>query len=211
MKIVLAFALLIVIAKANPSEDARVEEQEEMLVPEVDRSIEESFYRSIEESFYPFKEAFEIFDKDGDGIVSIADMVELIKSSGLSYEGDNIRQKIKQADTNGDVAIDFDEFITIFKSATGLFSRGAKKYFKKFDKDDDGFISKAEFKKKAKSIMKNLGKDITNDEIKDAFKIIDSNEDGKISLDEFKAMPEIPLLRCICCIVIGVVVLVLAT
>lgn len=59
--------------------------------------------------------------------------------------------------------------------------------------------------------MKNLGKDITNDEIKDAFKIIDSNEDGKISLDEFKAMPEIPLLRCICCIVIGVVVLVLAT
>ena len=40
--------------------------------------------------------------------------------------------------------------------------------------------------------MKDLGKEITNDEIKDVFKIIDSNEDGKISLDEFEAMPPIP-------------------
>jgi len=38
MKIVLALALLIVIAKANPSEDARVEEQEEMLEPAVEGS-----------------------------------------------------------------------------------------------------------------------------------------------------------------------------
>ena len=58
--------------------------------------------------------------------------------------------------------------------------------------------------------MNNLGQDITNDEIKDAFKIIDSNDDGKISLEEFEAMPDIPLLRCVCCIVIGVVVVVLS-
>ena len=53
--------------------------------------------RSIERASNPYKEAFEIFDKDGDGIVSINDMVKLIKSSGLSFKGDNLRQKIKHA------------------------------------------------------------------------------------------------------------------
>ena len=52
---------------------------------------------SIERASNLYKEAFEIFDKDGDGIVSINDMVKLIKSSGLSFKGDNLRQKIKHA------------------------------------------------------------------------------------------------------------------
>jgi len=164
--------------------------------------------RSIEREANPYKEVFEMFDKDGDGIVSIEDMVKLIKSSGLSYEGDNLRQKIKQADTNGDNAIDFDEFMTIFKTekvAKGPLDSDFEKYFQKFDKDDDGFISKSEFKKKIKSVFKKLGKDITNDDIKDAFKLIDSNGDGKITLDEFEADIPLPKKAKGCCCVIIVI------
>ena len=51
----------------------------------------------MEREANPYKKVFEMFDKDGDGIVSIEDMVKLIKSSGLSYEGDNLNQKFKQA------------------------------------------------------------------------------------------------------------------
>ena len=68
---------MCILVRANPFEDAKTDSN-----------------RFIETAF---KEAFEIFDKDGDGIVSIADMVKLIKSSGLSYKGDNIRKKIKKA------------------------------------------------------------------------------------------------------------------
>jgi len=190
MKIVLAFALLIVIAAANPFEDAQVEEEEEIPEPEVDRSME----REVN----PYKDTFEMFDEDGDGIVSINDMVKLIKSSGLSYEGDKLRQRIKQADANGDKAITFDEFMTLFIKVKGSFGQGNfdfEKYFGKFDKDGDGFISKSEFKKKIRSVFKKLGKDITNDDIKNAFKLIDSNGDGMISLDEFENMTNIPLPR----------------
>ena len=115
-----------------------------------------------------------------------------------------------QADTNGDDAINFDEFMTIFKSEKGSFGDSFDlKFFKKFDKNDDGFISKREFKKKIKSIMKKLGKDMTNDEIKAAFKFADSDEDGKISLDEFEAIPNIPMPRACPCFVWIIVVLVI--
>lgn len=204
MKIVLAFALLIVIAKANPFEDAQVEEQEPRFEPEVKEFFVD---RSMEREVNPYKDAFDMFDEDGDGIVSINDMVKLIKSSGLSYNGDKLRQRIKQADANGDKAIDFDEYMTLYIKVKGSFGQGNfdfEKYFGKFDKDGDGFISKSEFKKKIKSVYKKLGKDITNDVIKDAFKLIDSNGDGMISLDEFENMTNIPLPRraARCCTVI---------
>merc|ERR1712037_510572 len=67
--------------------------------------------------------------------------------------------------------------------------RGSAKAFRKFDKDNDGFISKAEFKNNIKAILKN--KDITNEEIKEAFDIIDSDGDGQ-SFEEFEAVPDIP-------------------
>ena len=116
---------------------------------------------------------------------------------------------IPQADTNGDNAIAFDEFMTIFKSEKGSFgdSNSTRKYFEKFDKDDDGFISKAEFKKKIKSVMNKLGKDINNDEVKNAFKIVDTNGDGELSLDEFEAMPNLQLPKCLCCVIIVVLLL----
>ena len=124
-----------------------------------------------------------------------------------------LKYLLHQADTNGDNAIDFDEFMTIFKTekvAKGPWDSDFEKYFQKFDKDDDGFISKAEFKKKIKSILKKLGIEIPNDEIKDAFKLIDSNGDGNITLDEFENIVNIPLGKknCGCTVIIIIIIIV---
>ena len=55
--------------------------------------------------------------------------------------------------------------------------------------------------------MRKMGKDFTNDEIKDAFKIIDANGDGQISSEEFEALPNIPIPKCPCLVLIAVIIL----
>ena len=55
--------------------------------------------------------------------------------------------------------------------------------------------------------MRKMGKDFTNDEIKDAFKIIDADGDGQISFEEFEALGNIPMPKCPCWLVIAVIIL----
>ena len=55
--------------------------------------------------------------------------------------------------------------------------------------------------------MRKMGKDFTNDEINDAFKIIDADGDGQISSEEFEALPNIPMPKCPCWLVIAVIIL----
>merc|ERR550534_3129652 len=59
--------------------------------------------------------------------------------------------------------------------------------FEKIDKDDDGFISKSEFRKEIKFLMKKEGKKYTNKEISEFFDRLDSDGDGKINFEEFNA------------------------
>ena len=57
--------------------------------------------------------------------------------------------------------------------------------FRKFDKDGDKHISLTEFKKEIKSIMKELGTNMSKGEIKNGFKLIDLNANCKITLKKF--------------------------
>ena len=75
--------------------------------------------------------------------------------------------------------------------------------FKKFDKNNDGFISKSEFKRKIKRMLKKLGVVSSNEEIMDAFNLFDSNGDGKISPDEFEA--DVPLPKKATCLVVIII------
>ncbi|KAI9260207.1 hypothetical protein BY458DRAFT_516515 [Sporodiniella umbellata] len=59
-----------------------------------------------------------------------------------------------------------------------------KKCFEKFDKNGDGQISENELKE----VMKDLGENLSDTEIKDMIQEADSNKDGKIDFEEFKKL-----------------------
>jgi hypothetical protein len=56
-----------------------------------------------------------------------------------------------------------------------------KKVFKAFDTDNSGFIDSNELIQ----VAKELGRNLSNDELEECLKDLDQNKDGKISYEEF--------------------------
>jgi len=66
------------------------------------------------------REAFRVFDEDGDGFISAAELKSVLTRLGLA-DGDNVEQMICNVDKNSDGLVDFDEFkhmMTITKVVT---------------------------------------------------------------------------------------------
>ena len=73
------------------------------------------------------KEAFDVFDKDGSGSISIDEFREVMVTEGADLTDEEIEEILHEADADGDGQIDIDEFVALLlKSGTdGLtFSQG---------------------------------------------------------------------------------------
>ncbi|EEA21352.1 calmodulin, putative [Talaromyces marneffei ATCC 18224] len=55
--------------------------------------------------------AFEVFDQDGSGTISADEMRRVMKSIGEDLTDAEIEEMIKEADTDGDGTIDYQEFV----------------------------------------------------------------------------------------------------
>ncbi|KAK8568713.1 hypothetical protein V6N13_106607 [Hibiscus sabdariffa] len=68
------------------------------------------------------KEAFDVFDRDQDGLITVEELGWVLSSLGL-MEGDKIedcREMIRKVDIDGDGMVDFDEFKTMMKNGGPL-------------------------------------------------------------------------------------------
>lgn len=54
------------------------------------------------------KESFRVFDKDGNGFISAAELQHVMKSLGEQLTDDEIEDMIREADINGDGQVDFE-------------------------------------------------------------------------------------------------------
>lgn len=61
------------------------------------------------------KEAFKVFDKDGDGKISAKELKSVMSSLGEQLTDEEVQNMIKDADKNGDGEIDYDEFVLMMK------------------------------------------------------------------------------------------------
>merc|ERR1711976_591073 len=58
-----------------------------------------------------FKEAFSLFDKDGDGQITTKELGTVMRSLHQNPTEAELREMISEVDKNGDNAIDFPEFV----------------------------------------------------------------------------------------------------
>uniref|UniRef100_UPI00398F0269 uncharacterized protein n=1 Tax=Pristiophorus japonicus TaxID=55135 RepID=UPI00398F0269 len=72
------------------------------------------------DTYEEIKQGFSLFDCDGDGKITFDNLKDACKSTGVYFSHQDLREMIKGVDTNGDGAVDMEEFIDLMLQ-TNLF------------------------------------------------------------------------------------------
>jgi len=153
-----------------------------------------------EEQIAEFKEAFSLFDKDGDGTITTKELGTVMRSLGQNPTEAELQDMINEVDADGNGTIDFPEFLTMMarkikdtdseeeiREACPVLScpvRACPVLFRVFDKDGNGFISAAELR----HVMTNLGEKLTDEEVDEMIREADIDGDGQVNYEEFVTM-----------------------
>ena len=136
-----------------------------------------------EEQITEFKEAFSLFDKDGDGTITTKELGTVMRSLGQNPTEGEIQDMINEVDVDGNGTIDFPEFLSLMarKMKDTDTEEELIEAFKVFDKDGNGLISASELR----HVMTNLGEKLTDEEVDEMIKEADIDGDGHINYEEF--------------------------
>eukprot|EP00105_Crassostrea_gigas_P041325 XP_019925473.1 PREDICTED: calmodulin-beta isoform X1 [Crassostrea gigas] len=139
-----------------------------------------------EEQIAEFKEAFSLFDKDGDGTITTKELGTVMRSLGQNPTEAELQDMINEVDADGNGTIDFPEFLTMMarKMKDTDSEEEIREAFRVFDKDGNGFISAAELR----HVMTNLGEKLTDEEVDEMIREADIDGDGQVNYEEFVAM-----------------------
>lgn len=136
-----------------------------------------------EEQKQEIKEAFDLFDTDGSGNIDQKELKVAMRALGFEPKREEIKKMIADVDKDGSGVIDYNEFLDMMTSK--MAERDPKeemmKAFRLFDDDETGKISF----KNLKRVAKELGENMTDEEIQEMIDEADRDGDGEISEEEF--------------------------
>ncbi|CAL9137815.1 unnamed protein product [Musa acuminata var. zebrina] len=137
-----------------------------------------------------FKEAFCLFDKDGDGCITLEELATVIKSLDQNPSEEELQEMIRNVDLDGNGTIDFGEFLNLMARKMKVNDmelwqdEELKEAFKVFDNDQNGYISASELR----NVMMNLGEKLTDEEVDQMIREADLDGDGQVNYEEFVQM-----------------------
>ncbi|KAK9146558.1 hypothetical protein Sjap_006461 [Stephania japonica] len=139
-----------------------------------------------EEQIVEFQEAFCLFDKDGDGCITIEELATVIRSLDQNPTEQELHDMISEVDIDGNGTIEFGEFLNLMakKMKETDAEEELKEAFKVFDKDQNGYISANELR----HVMINLGEKLTDEEVEQMIREADLDGDGQVNYEEFVRM-----------------------
>jgi len=136
------------------------------------------------EKIAEWKEAFSIFDQDGNGEITIVELAKVMTQLGKTPSDAELQAIIKDVDKDGSGTIDFDEFCEMMhkQEADALPENELREAFNLCDRDGSGTISADELL----YVMNNvLGENMTKAEVDAMIKEADQDGSGEIDFTEF--------------------------
>ncbi|XP_025836917.1 neo-calmodulin-like [Agrilus planipennis] len=139
-----------------------------------------------------FREAFKLFDKDGDGSITKEELGRVMRSLGQFARTEELQQMLQEVDVDGDGNVSFEEFVDIAWSAGAATDKDSslsreeeekelRDAFRVFDKHNRGYITASDLR----AVLQCLGEDLSEEEIEDMIKEVDVDGDGRIDFYEF--------------------------
>ncbi|KAK2080813.1 hypothetical protein QBZ16_000667 [Prototheca wickerhamii] len=136
-----------------------------------------------EEQRQEIREAFDLFDTDGSGTIDVRELKVAMRALGFQPKKEEIKKLVADFDKDGSGMIDYEEFLAVMTTKMG--ERDSKeemiKAFRLFDDDETGKISF----KNLKRVAKELGENITDEELQEMIDEADRDGDGEVNEEEF--------------------------
>jgi len=156
--------------------------------PEERQNINKLAYQIIKEELKldeaqidEVKEAFALYDKNGDGTITTKALISVMRSLGKNPTEDETEDLINEVDLDGNGVIDFIEFLEMVAKMTQDVDETIKEAFFIFDADGSGSISTDEFRE----VMTSQGAKLSSSECNEIISEADADGDGEINLEEF--------------------------
>ncbi|XP_070149955.1 uncharacterized protein [Polyergus mexicanus] len=137
-----------------------------------------------------FREAFRLFDKDGDGTITKEELGRVMRSLGQFARAEELSTMLQEIDIDGDGNVSFEEFVEIVSnigantaapSDQDQEEQELRDAFRVFDKHNRGYITASDLR----AVLQCLGEDLSEEEIEDMIKEVDVDGDGRIDFYEF--------------------------
>ena len=129
------------------------------------------------------KEAFDIFDPEGNGSIQVQDLLSAMKTLGFDTKNPAIYQMIADFDENGNGTIEFEEFLDMMTAR--ISDRNTKddlkRVFNLFDDTRCGEIKVEHLKR----VARELGEEISEEELKEIVQRADLDGDSKLTFEDF--------------------------
>ncbi|XP_067939323.1 uncharacterized protein [Watersipora subatra] len=129
-----------------------------------------------EEQIAEFKEAFSLFDKDGDGTITTKELGIVMRSPGQNPTEAELQDMINEVDADGKTTLEYPETLVLRSGKTERTSTEQiaefKEAFSLFDKDGDGTITTKELG----IVMRSPGQNPTEAELQDMINEVDADD-----------------------------------
>ena len=137
-----------------------------------------------EDQMEEFKQAFALFDKDGNGHVDANELGQVLASLGQIPTEDEINRMIAEVDGDMNGTIEFAEFLNMMKSKMSRKENEEEiqEAFNAFDVNKNGIINAKSLQKAFKS----MNETFTDEEIQEMINVVGNN--GEVNFNQFKNM-----------------------